>query len=43
MFIVTGLGNIRAEHDENNESLEQDASPVMPNQIVKLHHGDFIE
>jgi hypothetical protein len=43
MFIVTGLGNIRAERDKNNEPLEQDAPPVMPNQIVKLRHGDFIE
>jgi hypothetical protein len=43
MFIVTELSNIRAERDGNNESLEQDASPVMPNQIVKLRHGDFIE
>jgi hypothetical protein len=43
MFIVTGLNNIRAERDKNNESLEQDAPSVMPNQIVKLHHGDFIE
>jgi hypothetical protein len=43
MFIVTGLGNIRAERNENNEPLEQDAPPVMPNQIVKLHHGNFIE
>ncbi|CAN5952549.1 unnamed protein product [Sphagnum jensenii] len=43
MFIVTGLGNIRAERDENNEPLEQDAPSVMPNQIVKLRHGNFIE
>ncbi len=43
MFIVTGLGNIRAERDENNEPLEQDAPPVMPNQIVKLRHNNFIE
>ncbi|CAK9222886.1 unnamed protein product [Sphagnum troendelagicum] len=43
MFIVTGLGNIRAERDKNNEPLEQDAPPVMPNQIVKLRHGNFIE
>jgi hypothetical protein len=43
MFIVTRLGNIRTERDENNEPLEQDAPPVMPNQIVKLRHGDFIE
>ncbi len=43
MFIVTGLGNICAERDENNEPLEQDAPPVMPNQIIKLRHGDFIE
>ncbi|CAK9227840.1 unnamed protein product [Sphagnum troendelagicum] len=43
MFIVTGFGNIRAERDENNEPLKQDAPLVMPNPIVKLHHGDFIE
>jgi hypothetical protein len=43
MFIVTGLGNIRVERDENNEPLERDAPPVMPNQIIKLHHGNFIE
>jgi len=43
MFIVTGLGNICTERDENNEPLEQDASSVMPNQIVKLRHDDFIE
>ncbi|CAM6065609.1 unnamed protein product [Sphagnum tenellum] len=43
MFIVTGLGNMRSECDENNEPLEQGAPPVMPNQIVKLRHGDFIE
>ncbi|CAM6071911.1 unnamed protein product [Sphagnum tenellum] len=43
MFIVTGLGNIHTEHDENNEPLEQDAPSVMPNQIVKLRHNDFIE
>jgi hypothetical protein len=43
MFIVIGLGNIRAERDKNNELFEQDAPSVMPNQIVKLRHGDFIE
>jgi len=43
MFIVTGLDNIRSERDENNELFEQDAPPVMPNQIVKLRHDDFIE
>jgi hypothetical protein len=43
MFIVTGLGNICAEGNENNELLEQDAPPVMPNQIIKLRHGNFIE
>jgi hypothetical protein len=43
MFIVIGLSNIRTEHDENNEPFEQDAPPVMLNQIVKLRHGDFIE
>ncbi len=43
MFIVTELSNICIEHNENNEPLEQDAPPVMPNQIVKLHHGNFIE
>ncbi|CAK9877635.1 unnamed protein product [Sphagnum jensenii] len=40
MFIITELGNIRAEHDENNEPLEQDAPSVMPNQIIKLRHDD---
>lgn len=43
MFIVIGLGNICAERDENNEPLEQDASPVMLNQIVMLRDGNFIE
>jgi hypothetical protein len=43
MFIVTMLGNIRVERNENNESLEQDAPLVMLNQIVKLRHNDFIE
>jgi hypothetical protein len=43
MFIVTGLDNIRAERDKNNEPLEQDALPLMLNQIVKLRTGDFIE
>ncbi|CAK9276309.1 unnamed protein product [Sphagnum jensenii] len=31
MFIVIGLNNICAKCDENNEPLEQDAPPVMPN------------
>jgi hypothetical protein len=43
MFIVTRLGNIRAECDENNEPLKQDALPVMPNQIIKVRHDEFIE
>ncbi|CAM6023033.1 unnamed protein product [Sphagnum balticum] len=43
MFIVTGFGNIRAERDENNEPLKQDALLVMPNQNIKLRHSDFIE
>jgi hypothetical protein len=43
MFIVTGLGNIHAERDENNEPLQQGAPSVMPYQIVKLRHDDFIE
>jgi hypothetical protein len=43
MFIVTKFSNIRVERDKNNESLEQDAPPMMPNRIVKLCHGDFIE
>ncbi|CAM6056438.1 unnamed protein product [Sphagnum tenellum] len=43
MFIVIGLRNIRAKRNKNNEPLEQDAPRVMPNQIVKLRHGNFIE
>jgi hypothetical protein len=43
MFIVIRLNNIHIKRDENNEPLEQDAPSVMPNQIIKLRHGDFIE
>jgi hypothetical protein len=43
MFIVTELDNIHIECDENNEPLEEDAPPVMPHQIVKLHNSNFIE
>jgi hypothetical protein len=43
MFIISGLTNVRAERDDNNNPLEEDAPPVLPAQLVKLRPGVFIE
>jgi hypothetical protein len=43
MFIISGLTNVRAERDQDNNPLEEDAPPVLPAQLVKLRPGEFIE
>uniref|UniRef100_A0AAV1TK98 Uncharacterized protein n=1 Tax=Peronospora matthiolae TaxID=2874970 RepID=A0AAV1TK98_9STRA len=43
MFVVTGLGNVRAGRDEYNAPLHLGAPPVLHAQNVKLQHGDFIQ
>ena len=42
MALVAGLQSVKAERDDNNRPSEEDAPPVLPGQLVKLHHRAFL-
>jgi hypothetical protein len=39
LMLATGLMRVRAERDDNDLAHNQDAPPVMPQQLVTLHPG----
>jgi hypothetical protein len=41
-MLVTGLTGVKAEHDKNNQPLDHDMPPVMPQQLVTLCPAKFI-
>jgi len=43
IMLVTGLTGVKAERDENNQPLDHDAPPVMPQQLVTLRPAKFIQ
>jgi hypothetical protein len=42
MTLILGLMKVKAKHDGDNNSLDQDALPVLPVQLVKLRHSAII-
>jgi hypothetical protein len=40
--LVTGLLGVKAKRDDNNMRLENDAPPVLPTQLITIHHGKFV-
>ncbi|CAK9879169.1 unnamed protein product [Sphagnum jensenii] len=42
ILLVTGLMGVKAERDGNNMRLESDAPPVLPTQLIAIHHGKFV-
>jgi hypothetical protein len=43
LSIVADLLQTHAERDSNNNARELEAPPVMPTDLVKMHHGVFIK
>jgi hypothetical protein len=43
IMLVTGLKGIKAKRDENNQLLDHDAPPVMPQQLITLRLAKFIQ
>jgi hypothetical protein len=43
IMLVTSMTNIKAERDENNQSLDHDTPVVMPQQLVTLRPAKFIQ
>ncbi len=43
IMLVTGLTGVKAERDENNQPLDHNAPPVMPQQLVTLRPAKFIQ
>jgi hypothetical protein len=43
IIFVMGLTGVKAERDENNQSLDHDAPPIMPQQLVTLRPAKFIQ
>jgi 5'(3')-deoxyribonucleotidase len=43
IMLVTSLTGVKAECDENNQPLDHDAPPVMPQQLVTLCPAKFIQ
>ncbi len=43
MALIAGLQLVKAEWDGDNRALDKDAPPVLPAQLVKLHHGVFLK
>ncbi len=41
MALIVGLQSVKAKLDDDNRALDKDASPILPVQLVKLHHGVF--
>jgi len=42
-MLVTGVTSVKAERDENNQPLDHNAPPVMPQQLVTLCPAKFIQ
>lgn len=42
MMLILGLMRVKAEHDGDDNNLDQDVPPVLPAQLVKLRHNAFI-
>jgi hypothetical protein len=43
MMLILGLMRVKAEHDGDNNSLDQDVPPILPAQLAKLQHNAFIQ
>ncbi len=43
IMLITSLTGVKAECDENNQPLDHDAPPVMPQQLVTLCPAKFIQ
>jgi hypothetical protein len=43
MALIAGLQSVKAERDGDNRALDKDTPPVLPAQLVKLHHGVFLK
>jgi hypothetical protein len=43
IMLVTGLTGVKAERDENNQPLDHDVPPVMPQQLITLRPAKFIQ
>ncbi len=42
LALIIGLQSVKAEWDDANCASEKDAPPMMPTQLVKLRHGQFL-
>jgi hypothetical protein len=40
--LVIGMMGVKVERDGNNMRLENDASPVLPAQLIAIRHGKFV-
>ncbi|KAH9572370.1 hypothetical protein CY35_02G145300, partial [Sphagnum magellanicum] len=43
IMLVTGLTGVKAERDENNQPLDHNAPPIMPQQLVIVRPAKFIQ
>ncbi len=43
MRVLLGLNNVKAERDNNNDPLYDEAPPVMPGQLVSMRPGAFVK
>ncbi|XP_078473017.1 uncharacterized protein LOC144734619 [Lampetra planeri] len=43
MTLIAGLNDVKAERNDANRALDQDAAPVMPAQLVKMRPGVFVK
>ncbi|KAH8952971.1 hypothetical protein BDL97_09G113300 [Sphagnum fallax] len=43
IMLVTGLTSVKAERDENNQPLDHDTPPIMPQQLITLRPAKFIQ
>ncbi len=43
MVLIAKLQSVKAKWDGNNHALDKDVPPVLPSQLVKLHHGIFLK
>jgi hypothetical protein len=43
MRVLLALNNVKAERDSNNDLLYDEASPVMPAQLVLMRLGAFVK
>jgi hypothetical protein len=43
MVLIAKLQSVKAKWDGDNHALDKDVPPVLPSQLVKLHHGIFLK